>query len=133
MSTEPVRVERRVGQRFEVNLSVVVSVAGRTMTAFTQDVSARGAFLYTEQELPEGASVELTFTMPSEITLAESMRVRCLGRVLRRLSAGTGQRNGVAVHLDSYEYLAESESAVALGRVSAATAGRPSAGEIPHG
>jgi hypothetical protein len=133
MSTEPVRVERRAGQRFEVNLPVVVSVAGQTMTAFTQDVSARGAFLYTEQELPEGASVELTFTMPSEITLTKSMRVRCLGRVLRRLNGGTGQRDGVAVHLDSYEYLAESESAVAMGRVSAPSTGRQSAGGVPRG
>ena len=73
--------------------------------AFTQDLSGRGIFFYAETALPEGAVVELTFTMPSEITLAENMPVRCRGRVLRASASQGGQRNGIAVQLDSYEYL----------------------------
>jgi hypothetical protein len=107
MSAELVRMERRAGHRFEVNLPVSIQVGDRTLAGFTQDVSARGVFLYAEAELPEGTPVELTFTMPSEITLAESMRVRCCGRVLRSLACGAGQKNGIAVHLGSYEYLPE--------------------------
>jgi hypothetical protein len=34
--------------------------------------------------LNEGAEIELTLRMPSEITLGENMRVRCRGQVLRR-------------------------------------------------
>jgi hypothetical protein len=37
--------------------------------------------------LSEGAEIELTLKMPSEITLGDSMRVRCRGRVLRILNA----------------------------------------------
>lgn len=107
MSAEPVRMERRAGQRFEVHLPVSIQVGERTVAGFTQDVSARGVFFYAEAALPEGTPVELTFTMPSEITLAESMRVRCQGRVLRSLTCGAGQKTGIAAHLGSYEYLAE--------------------------
>ena len=82
-------------------------------------------FFYSEAFLPEGAVVELTFTMPSEITLGESMPVRCRGRVLRASPAQGAQRNGVAVKLDSYEYLPTDESAPVSQfiRVSAAAAG----------
>ncbi len=105
MNADSNRVERRAGQRFEVHLPLAVRFEGRTVPGFTQDVSARGVFFYSEANLPEGAVVELTFTMPSEITLGESMSVRCLGHVLRVTPPQGGQRNGIAVRLDSYEYL----------------------------
>jgi PilZ domain len=114
MSTEPVRLERRVGQRFEVHVPILIDKAGQKVPGFSQDISSRGVFLYTEAPLAEGDAVELTFTMPSEITLGESMRVRCQARVLRAGVSGAGQRNGVAVQLDSYEYL----PAIELDRVS---------------
>src|SRR6266550_2926437 len=110
MSTDPVRVERRSGQRFQLHLPLAIHVDGKTVPGFTQDASSRGLFLYTEAQLAEGAAVELTFTMPSEITLGESMRVRARGRVLRADSSQAGPRTGVAVQLDSYQYLAPVES-----------------------
>jgi PilZ domain len=87
--TPPVVVERRVGQRFAFNLPVSlrdVSTAAEGL-GFTQDLSSRGAFLFTVMALNQGAEVELTLKMPSEITLGESMRVRCRGRVLRIVNA----------------------------------------------
>ncbi len=120
MSTEPLRLERRAGQRFEVNLPLAVQIEGQTFAGFTQDVSSRGLFFYTEATLPVGSVVELIFTMPSEITLAESMRVRCRGHILRISPASPSRRNGIAVRLDSYQYLPECERkpAVELLRVS---------------
>ena len=124
-STDPNRLERRGAQRFEVHLPLAVHFEGRTMPAFTQDLSGRGIFFYAEAALPEGAVVELTFTMPSEITLGENMPVRCRGRVLRAAPPQGGQRNGIAVQLDSYEYLTADESMFVSQsvRVSAASAG----------
>jgi hypothetical protein len=132
MSTEPVRLERRSAQRFQLHLPLTIHVDGKTVPGFTQDVSARGLFLYTEAQLAEGASVELTFTMPSEITLAESMRVRCCGRVLRASPSQAGPRTGIAVQLDSYQYLPslECEPAPELARVSATDSTRESPGAI---
>src|SRR5580700_4998371 len=106
MSTDLNRLERRGAQRFEVHLPLAVDFEGRHFHGFTQDVSGRGIFFYAETALPEGANVELTFTMPSEITLAESMPVRCRGRVLRNSApsgysqdgqAANSQRSGIAV------------------------------------
>jgi PilZ domain len=118
MNTEPNRMERRVGQRFELNLPLAVHFDGRTVHGFTQDLSGRGIFFYAETSLADGTVVELTFTMPSEITLAESMRVRCKGHVLRTSAADAGEKNGIAVQLDSYQYLpsGECESILPLAR-----------------
>jgi PilZ domain len=123
-STGPNRLERRGAQRFEVHLPLAVHFEGRTVPAFTQDLSGRGIFFYTEASLPVGAVVELTFTMPSEITLGESMPVRCRGHVLRAAPSQGGQRKGIAVQLDSYEYLPADERPISqFVRVSAAVAG----------
>jgi len=147
MSTDPNRLEhcleRRGAQRFEVSLPLAVRFEGRTVHGFAQDLSARGMFFYAETALPEGAVVEITFTMPSEVTLAESMPVRCRGRVLRALAAQAGhsqdnhsqdshsqdnQCSGIAVQLDSYEYLPANEPIAHFVRVSAATAAGATSG-----
>jgi hypothetical protein len=89
MTIPPVGVERRVGQRFPFNLPVSLRDVSTTIEGlgFTQDLSSRGAFLFTSMALSEGTEIELTLKMPSEITLGESMRVRCRGRVLRIVNA----------------------------------------------
>jgi len=137
MRTDPNRVERRGAQRFEVQLPVAVHFEGRTVPGFTQDLSGRGIFFYTEASLPEGAVVELTFTMPSEITLAENMPVRCRGRVLRSSApqsapSPAAQRTGIAVQLDSYQYLPNDQPTATFVRVSAASAVPESSLPVPR-
>jgi PilZ domain len=107
MESPAVQLERRAAQRFPFHLPVTIKVEDSQTEAcgFTEDISARGAFLYTESSLAEGLPVELTLNMPSEITLAESMRVRCRGRVLRVVHPTSGDKFGVAVQLEQYEYL----------------------------
>jgi hypothetical protein len=140
MSTDPNRrehsvehfVERRGAQRFEVNLPLAVHFEGRTVPGFTQDLSGRGIFFYAETTLPEGAVVELTFTMPSEITLVENMPVRGRGRVLRASASAIGQRNGIAVQLDSYQYLPSDHPVAPFVRVSGARNTGTVSGLIPR-
>jgi PilZ domain len=120
MTAPPVGVERRIGQRFAFNLPVSlcdVATAAEGL-GFTQDLSSRGAFLFTDMALSEGAEIELTLKMPSEITLGESMRVRCRGHVLRivkpadnnwKPATSAETKIGVAVCLKGYEYLPETE------------------------
>jgi hypothetical protein len=134
MSADPNRlehcVERRGAQRFEVHLPLAVHFEGRTVPGFTQNLSGRGIFFYAETALPQGAVVELTFTMPSEITLAESMPVRCRGRVLRASATSAGQRTGIAVQLDSYQYLPSDEPISQFVRVSVAVAAGAASGLV---
>jgi hypothetical protein len=134
MTAPPVRVERRVGQRFSYLLPVSLrECSGDVQGAgFTQDLSSRGVFLFTDAALTEGTEIELTLRMPSEITLGENMHVRCRGRVLRIVKpaaatvqngasrAASGPRLGVAVRFDSYEYLPDLvESSARPARVAA--------------
>jgi hypothetical protein len=122
MTNPPVAIERRVGQRFAFNLPVsLLDVATSAEgLGFTQDLSSRGVFLFTDMALSQGAEVQVTLKMPGEITLGENMRVRCRGRILRidkpsdkRWKAGpseiksTETKIGVAVCLRGYEYLSE--------------------------
>jgi len=111
MSTDHVNLERRASQRFDFQLGVGVRLAGtdRQGCGFTQDLSGRGTFFYTDFQVAEGDAVELTFVMPAEITLTDKMRVRCRGRVTRVVQ--TESKFGVAVHLEAYEYLSETEGA----------------------
>ena len=117
MTTSPVRVERRVGQRFSYLLPVSLRDpnSGIESVGFTQDLSSKGVFFFTDAPLVEGAQIELTLKMPSEITLGEAMPVRCRGRILRVIrpaahlsgpcSGLAETKIGVAVRLEQYEYL----------------------------
>lgn len=114
MTTPTVGLERRVGQRFPYLLPLSLHQAATSLEALgvTQDLSSRGVFFFTDAAVTEGAEIEITLRMPSEITLGESMLVRCRGRVLRvRPSAlspadSSGKAKvGVAVRLEGYEYL----------------------------
>ena len=132
MTTPAVRVERRAGQRFPYLLPISLHRAETSLdgVGFTQDVSSRGIFLFTDAPIAEGDTVELTLRMPSEITLGEAMPVRCRGRVLRverpavtahDLAAVNRAQTkiGVAVRLERYEYLAEtSVSSASFSRIS---------------
>ena len=101
------RIERRCGQRFEYQLPVLLRVPGesRSGAGFTQDLSSRGALLWTDFPLREGMMIEITLVMPSVITLAEDMSVCCLARVLRRESHRADEKPAVAVRIEHYEFL----------------------------
>jgi hypothetical protein len=133
MTTPPVRVERRAGQRFPYLLPLTLSQNATNLqgAGFTQDLSSRGVFFFTDAPVEEGSEIEITLKMPSEITLGESMRVRCRGRVLRVLKPLASTQDatnpgcpepkiGVAVRFEGYEYLAEpAETTATFTRLSA--------------
>ena len=108
MSSSPVQHERRAAQRFPFQIPVTLRLNGEVeCRGVTQDVSARGAFIYTETKVAEAGSVEFTLVLPPEITLTESMRVRCRGKALRVEGPGLGAKFGVAVAVEGYEFLPE--------------------------
>src|SRR5215470_18405753 len=106
------RIERRSSQRFSYQVPVLLRVPaeGRTGTGCTQDLSSRGALVWTALQLKEGTPVEMVLVMPSEITLAEDMNVCCRGHVTR-LDCAEGAKPAVAVRIDGYDFL-HSETSV---------------------
>lgn len=115
MTTSQVQIERRSTQRFDFHLPVSVRLTQKPEqegSGFTQDLSARGALFYTDFPVTLGDAVELTLVMPSEITLAENMRVRCRGKVVRVCPPGAASKSAVAVQLEGYEFLPEAAPSV---------------------
>lgn len=108
MSSSPVQHERRAAQRFPFQLPVTLRLGGEVESVgVTQDVSARGAFILTEAKVAEAACLEFTLVLPPEVTLTESMRVRCRGKAIRVEGPGLGAKFGVAVVVEHYEFLPE--------------------------
>ena len=102
--------DKRATRRFSLRLPISVKYQDGTeveKAATTRDVSARGICFLMDSPIGEGSEIEFTLTLPPEITLTESIRVRCKGRVVR-----TDQRNGngdlsIAAVIDEYEFLSE--------------------------
>ena len=108
---ETTQENKRATRRFALRLPVAVTYeqdGSQAKTAQTRDVSARGICFYVDSGISAGAAIEFTLTLPPEITLTESIRVRCKGKVVR---VDEGTRDGkvaVAAVIDEYEFLSES-------------------------
>ncbi len=116
------RIERRSGQRFPYQVAVLLQVPNqqRNGSGCTQDLSSRGAMVWTDLPLQVGEFVDMTLVMPSEITLADDMSVCCRARVVRREQVDGG-KPAVAVHIEHYEFLyREVPVAAMLGKVAVA-------------
>ncbi len=103
--------EKRATRRFALRLPVSVNYSGNndaTLSAQTRDVSARGICFYMDTPMTTGSDIEFTLTLPPEITLTESIRVRCKGKVVRVESGMADSKVPVAAVIDEYEFLAES-------------------------
>ena len=107
MATTQYGIERRAAQRFDFHRSVAIRRGSEEGLAFTQDLGARGMFLYTDMVLHAGEALEVVLDLPSEITLSADTRVRCQVRVLRVTPAAASQKSGVALLVQKYEFLQE--------------------------
>jgi hypothetical protein len=110
MAVEVQQAEKRATRRFALRLPVSISHngdSGPAMSAQTRDVSARGICFYLEAPLTPGSDIEFTLTLPPEITLTESIRVRCTGKVVRSEAELADAKVPVAAIIDEYEFLAE--------------------------
>jgi len=97
--------EKRSTRRFALRLPVSVTYA---QTAQTRDVSARGICFYVDSAVAAGSSIEFTLILPPEITLTESIRVRCKGKVVRVDNGGPEGKVAVAAVIEEYDFLSES-------------------------
>lgn len=103
---EPVRIERRSGQRFAHAAAVLLRVSedNRNGTGFTQDLSSRGALIWTDLLLTEGQLIDMSLQMPAAITLGDDMNVCCRARIVRVERRAGEKRNAVAVQIEKYDF-----------------------------
>ncbi|HYX70710.1 MAG TPA: PilZ domain-containing protein [Terriglobales bacterium] len=100
--------ERRNTRRLALSLPLALHAAsGRKpeVATETRDLSARGVYFLLDSSLQEGTSFEFTLTVPSEITLTESIQVRCRARVVRVQSED--DKVGVAAVIEQYDFVGE--------------------------
>jgi hypothetical protein len=102
--------EKRTTRRFALRLPVTVTYTengSQEKNAQTRDVSARGICFYLDSTIQAGAAIEFTLTLPPEVTLTESIRVRCKGKVVRVDQGTPDGKVAVAAVIDEYEFLSE--------------------------
>jgi hypothetical protein len=105
--------ERRAMRRFDMRLPAIVKVADASVDELlteTQNVSARGVFLYLDRSLAPGSRVQVTLTFPPHVTLTEALRVRFTARVVRAEAPLPASRVGIAVVIEEYEFLGSAAS-----------------------
>ncbi len=104
--SEPDSQERRTMRRFDMRLPAVVRLEGAAeFHTETQNVSARGVFLYLDRAIAAGTRLEVTLTFPPHITLTDAVRVRFTARVIRVESPLPSLRIGTAAMIEDYEFL----------------------------
>jgi PilZ domain len=106
MAQPQLQPEKRDIKRLPLNLPIVVrNLDGGSgeLRGVTRDVSSRGAFVYLRSDANEGAHIEFLMTLPTEVTLAEPIRVLCSGRVVR--VEQSAPRPGIAVAIENYNFV----------------------------
>lgn len=83
MSTEERRATPRVALRLPLKIRPLEPPEASEMEAFSVNVSEGGMLFTVPRPLPVGTPLELTMTMPGEITGGSPMQVNCTARVLR--------------------------------------------------
>lgn len=104
--------EKRGARRFALRVPVTVNHASNNGTFQNEvvqlrDVSARGICFYVDSAITQGAPIGFTLTLPPEITLSESIRVQCKGRVVRVDDSAPNGKVAVAAVIDEYQFLPE--------------------------
>ncbi len=99
------QAELRTTRRFNLRLPLSVKYSGdeSEVVGHTRDVSARGVFFYMDKDLAAGSPIEFTLTLPPEITLTDSIRVKCTGKVVRVTSEAG--KVGVAAQIEQYDFV----------------------------
>lgn len=103
--------ERRTTRRFDLSLPIVISVpTARATTAQkgkTRDISARGLYFVIDEDLEAGSELDITLTLPAEVTQGTEVFVRAMGRVVRverRMEDGD-PRMGIAAVIERYDII----------------------------
>jgi hypothetical protein len=103
--------EKRAARRFALRIPVSVA-RGESLEhnepAQLRDVSARGISLYLDSVIENGSPLSFTLTLPPEITLTESIRVQCKGRIVRVENHTNTGKMAVAAVIEEYEFVPES-------------------------
>jgi len=103
--------ERRTARRYDLSLPVIIRLPAErqldSQAGKTRDISTGGLYFLVDQDLKAGSELDITVTLPAEITHGTEVFVRVLGKVVRvepRDEEGSA-RMGVAAVIERYEII----------------------------
>lgn len=103
--------ERRAARRYDLTLPVIVRVPTEhsliRQEGSTRDISTRGLYFVVDKDVQPGSELDITLTLPAEVTRGSEVCVKALGRVLRVESRIEDQtpRMGVAAMIERYDII----------------------------
>ena len=103
--------ERRTARRYDLSLPVVIRVPVdkeiTSRTGKTRDISTRGVYFTIDQDPGTGAELDITLTLPAEVTRGSEVFIRAIGKVVRvdNRSENSSTRVGVAAVIERYEII----------------------------
>jgi hypothetical protein len=103
--------ERRTARRYDLALPVIIRVPvekdSSSRNGKTRDISTRGLYFTIDQDLGEGAELDITLTLPSEVTRGTEVFIRAMGKVVRvdKAAEDSSSRVGVAAVIERYEII----------------------------
>ena len=101
--------ERRSARRYDLSLPVVIRVPVEkepsSRSGKTRDISTHGVYFLVDSELAPGAELDLTMTLPAEVTGGTEVFIRATGKVVRveRKPETNNDRVGVAAVIERYD------------------------------
>ena len=103
--------ERRNARRYDLSLPVIVRIpterSTRNQNGKTRDISTRGLYFVIDQNLEAGSELDITLTLPAEVTHSTEVFVRALGKVVRveRRDEDGELQMGVAAVIERYDII----------------------------
>jgi PilZ domain len=101
--------ERRTARRYDLSLPILIRMPTAQVTDLpngkTRDISTRGLYFVIDQDLKAGSELDITLTLPGEITRGSAVLVRATGKVVRveRRKEDESDRLGVAAVIERYD------------------------------
>jgi len=103
--------ERRTARRYDLSLPIIIRIpteqAVDSQQGKTRDISTRGLYFVIDQNLEADSELDITLTLPAEVTHGTEVLVRALGKVVRveRRIEDSNTRTGVAAVIGRYDII----------------------------
>jgi hypothetical protein len=104
-----VMTERRIARRYDLTLPISIRIPAErellVQSGKTRDISTRGLYFVVELKMETGSELDITLTLPGELTKGSDVLVRALGKVLRveEQRQEGHEMTGVAAIIERYD------------------------------
>jgi hypothetical protein len=104
------RREPRIAAKVAVKLRTTEGANPYMLSAESINLSERGLYFTMQGQMQAGTKIELTFTMPGDVTGGMAMKVRCMARVVRVETPKGDGKVAVAAHIERFETVVGEEA-----------------------